>query len=92
MTKDDDRRLFFRRRRGVPGVRGPIGSEKNNLGQDGHLGWDADARTRVGVLWGINSTWSVSAQWIHELYRYVQEEGGTHVPDDLFSFQIRMIF
>ncbi len=62
------------------------------LGQDGHLGWDADARTRAGVLWGINSKWSVSAEWTHELYRYFQEVGGTHVPDDLFSFQIRMLF
>ena len=62
------------------------------LGQDGHLGWDADVQTRLGVVWKIDEKWSLSAQWIHEFYDYVEEEGGAHVPDDFFVFQVRVVF
>ncbi len=62
------------------------------LGQDGHLGWDADVQTRLGVVWKIDEKWSLSAQWTHEFYDYVEEEGGVHVPDDFFGFQVRVVF
>lgn len=62
------------------------------LAQDGFLGWTEDIKSRLGIVWKINETITVSAQWIHEFQTYINEERGPHSHEDSYTLQFRMRF
>ena len=62
------------------------------LGQDGHLGWDEDVRTRLGVLWSFHNQWSLSAQWVHDFLTYADNRAGVHLNEDTLGLQLRWTF
>lgn len=61
-------------------------------GQDGFDGWDEDVQSRLGLKWRLNTTFALSAQWIHEFAHYAEEKGGTHRIEDTFTIQLRARF
>ena len=62
------------------------------LNQDGFLGWTEDIKSRMGLVWNINESLVLSAQWTHEFETYVNAERGPHSHEDSYSLQFRVRF
>ena len=62
------------------------------LGQDGFLGWTEDIKSRLGLVWNINESLTLSAQWTHEFQTYINVERGPHSHEDTYALQFRLRF